>query len=211
VTVSRHIPRDRRGLDHGSIDSFQVGVLTGGFFDQCFDVEMPHRLFHQAQRIQRDLHLRQVGAEYPSLRGRGVLRRLALPTSSVNPLACRASKRLSTEAGRNATQALTGLPIPLRSCPPRSCRSKRLPRSFRVLSAMTTVFGSAMPWRRAARLGVSPTTACSWAAPDPIRSPTTTNPVAMPTRVCREALDFNPPTAWIRSSPARTALSASSS
>ena len=57
-----------------------------------------------------------------------------------------------------------------------------------MLSAMTTVFGSAIPCRRAARFGVSPTTACSCAAPDPIRSPTTTSPVAIPTRVCREAL-----------------------
>ncbi len=36
-----------------------------------------------------------------------------------------------------------------------------LPRSRRVLSAMTTVFGSAIPCSRAARFGVSPTTACS--------------------------------------------------
>ena len=50
---------------------------------------------------------------------------------------------------------------------------------------MTTMFGSAIPCRRAARFGVSPTIACSCAAPAPIRSPTTTSPVAMPTRVCR--------------------------
>ena len=37
------------------------------------------------------------------------------PTSSVNPLACRASKRLSTELGRNAAQARTGPLMPLRS------------------------------------------------------------------------------------------------
>ena len=34
----------------------------------------------------------------------------------------------------------------------------------------------------AARFGVSPTTACSCAAPAPMRSPTTTGPVAMPMR-----------------------------
>jgi hypothetical protein len=34
--------------------------------------------------------------------------------------------------------------------------------------------------------GVSPTIACSWEAPVPIRSPTTTSLVAMPTRVCRQ-------------------------
>ena len=36
------------------------------------------------------------------------------------------------------------------------------------------------PSRRPARFGVSPT-------PDPVRSPTTTNPVAIPTRVCSGA------------------------
>ena len=53
-------------------------------------------------------------------------------------------------------------------------------------SAMTTVFGSAMPCRRAARFGVSPTMPRSCASPAPIRSPTTTSPVAMPTRTCNE-------------------------
>ena len=52
---------------------------------------------------------------------------------------------------------------------------------------MTTVFGSAIPCRRAARFGVSPTMPRSCASPDPIRSPTTTSPVAMPTRVCSGA------------------------
>ena len=58
------------------------------------------------------------------------------PTSSVSPLACKASKRLSTEAGRNAAQARTGPAMPLRSCAPRSSSSNRLPTSFRVLSAI---------------------------------------------------------------------------
>ena len=59
-------------------------------------------------------------------------------------------------------------------------------RSGAVCStAMTTVPGSASACSRAARFGVSPTTACSWAAPAPIRSPTTTSPVAMPTRTCK--------------------------
>ena len=56
-----------------------------------------------------------------------------------------------------------------------------------MLSAMTTVFGSAIPCNRAARFGVSPTMPRSCASPDPIRSPTTTTPVAMPIRVCRGA------------------------
>jgi hypothetical protein len=66
------------------------------------------------------------------------------PTSSVNPLACRASKRLSTEAGRKTLHARTCPPKPFRSCVPKSWRSNRLPRSLRVLSAITTAFGSAM-------------------------------------------------------------------
>jgi hypothetical protein len=40
--------------------------------------------------------------------------------------------------------------MPLRFCAPRSWTSNRLPTSFRVLSAMMTLFGSAMPCKRAA-------------------------------------------------------------
>ena len=47
---------------------------------------------------------------------------------------------------------------------------------------MTTVPGAASPCSRAARFGVSPTTASSRDAPSPISSPTTTSPVATPTR-----------------------------
>ena len=61
-----------------------------------------------------------------------------------------------------------------------------------MLSAMTTVFGSAIACRRAARFGVSPTMPRSCASPDPIRSPTTTSPVAMPTRVCSGAAGLQP-------------------
>jgi len=49
-------------------------------------------------------------------------------------------------------------------------------------AAMTTVSGSAKFCKRAARLGVSPTTDCSCAGPAPIKSPTTISPVAIPTR-----------------------------
>jgi hypothetical protein len=133
------------------------------------------------------------------------------PTSSVRPLAWRASKRLSTEDGRNTVQACTVAAMPLSSCAPRSRSSNRLPTSFRVLSAMTTLFASAMACKRAARLGVSPTMACSWENPEPIRSPTTTSPVAIPTRVCKGAYVLRAPMAATKSSPARTALSASSS
>ena len=133
------------------------------------------------------------------------------PTSSVRPPACRASKRPSAELARSAAQARTGPAMPLRFLAPTSCNSNRLPRSFRVPSAMTTMFGSAMPCSRAARFGVSPTIACSCAAPAPMRSPTTTSPVAMPTRVCNGALVLSPATAAISSNPVRTARSASSS
>ena len=43
----------------------------------------------------------------------------------------------------------------------RYSRSNSLPRNRLVPSAMTTLFGSAIPWRRAARFGVSPMTTCS--------------------------------------------------
>ena len=56
-----------------------------------------------------------------------------------------------------------------------------------MLSAMTTAPGSAACCRRAARLGVSPVTASSFAAPSPSRSPTTTRPVAIPMRAASGA------------------------
>ena len=89
------------------------------------------------------------------------LQRALDAAGEVRPPACRASKRLSTEAARSAAHALMGPEMPLRSCAPRSSNWKRLPTSFLVLSAMTTLFGSAMPCKRAVRLGVSPTMACS--------------------------------------------------
>ena len=42
------------------------------------------------------------------------------------------------------------------SLTPRSCNSNKWPSSFRVLSAITTVSGSASACRRAARFGVLP-------------------------------------------------------
>ena len=51
------------------------------------------------------------------------------------------------------------------------------------MAALTTIwFGCANACRRAARFGVSPTTAVSDAVPSPIWSPTITGPVAMPIR-----------------------------
>ena len=59
---------------------------------------------------------------------------------------------------------------------------KPAPSSRRVAAAITTCPEPASACSRAARLGVAPTTACSCAAPSPTRSPTTTRPVAIPTR-----------------------------
>jgi hypothetical protein len=87
------------------------------------------------------------------------------------------------EAGRNAVKARTGSAVPLRSFGPRSSTSNRLPSSFRVPSAITTAFGSAILYSRAAKFGVSPTIPRSCASPDPIKSLTTCSPVATPTRV----------------------------
>jgi hypothetical protein len=84
----------------------------------------------------------------------------------------RASNRLSTVLAPVTCQTCTGSPKPLTETVPRSRYSNRPRVSRRVLAAITTVPGSASAWRRAARLGVSPTTACSSAAPLPMRSPT---------------------------------------
>ena len=80
-------------------------------------------------------------------------------------------------------------------------------------SAMTTVSGSAIACSRAARFGVSPTTPRSCASPDPMRSPTTTSPVAIPTRTCsgEPAAVTSFGAASTMASPACTARSASCS
>ena len=69
----------------------------------------------------------------------------------------------------------------------------------------TTLPGSASACRRAARLGVSPTTVSSCAAPSPISSPTTTTPVAMPTR----AANGSPSTRSLATALATTAATES--
>src|SRR5258708_24926608 len=80
----------------------------------------------------------------------------------------------------------------------------RLPRSLRVLSARITLSGSATLCRRAARFDVSPTTLYSRGSPEPSWPLTTTTPVAIPTRVCREAM--MPVLLLPRLVPTRTAL-----
>jgi hypothetical protein len=105
-------------------------------------------------------------------------------TSRASPSRAGVRTRRAVRAPASAyVDAFTGRELRLRSFAPRSSSSNKLPTSLRVLSAMATLFGFAMLCKRAARFGVSPTMACSCEAPDPIRSPTTTSPVAMPTRV----------------------------
>ena len=135
------------------------------------------------------------------------------PTSSVRPLACSASKRLSTAAGsqrrprphrpRDAFEVL---------CPPglvvrTGCRS-----AFACSQRQPRVFGSAMPLQTCSdvrRLADNPLAP----APHPTRSDRRLRPIQSQCRrgSASGVLDFNPPTAWINSSPARTARSASSS
>ncbi len=93
-----------------------------------------------------------------------------------------ASYRLSIRLSLNTTQARSTPRRPFNLESVSSRYSKRFPTSSRVASEITTVPGSAAVWRRAARLGVSPTTAVSSDAPKPIRSPATTNPVSTPIR-----------------------------
>src|SRR6266516_4496993 len=88
----------------------------------------------------------------------------------------------SRRRSHRARHARTGAVKPFAATAPRSSYSNRPPVKRCVLCAITTAPGSARAWRRAARFGVSPTTACSCAAPAPMRSPTTTGPVAMPMR-----------------------------
>ena len=124
------------------------------------------------------------------------------PTSRVSADPRNASNRLATALGRSTCQAGTGAAMPLTSTAPRSRYSKRSPTSRRVPAAMTTASGSARACSRAARFGVSPTTDCSCAEPSPIRSPTTTSPVAIPTRACSLTdLTSRRPTASIDAQP----------
>ena len=135
------------------------------------------------------------------------------PTIGATPPACRAAKRLSSACSPRTAKAGIGSEMPLSLCGPRSLRTNRSPSRFLVVPAMTTIAGSATACSLAARFGVSPTTACRWAAPSPMRSPTTTRPVAMPMRVSSVLRDgvVSRDAAAVTASPARTARSASSS
>ena len=91
------------------------------------------------------------------------------PTSSVRPPACIASKRLSTELARSTAQGFHRPGDALELLGPKVLKLEEIAEEPSRASAMTTVFGSAMPCRRAARFGVSPTISCSCASPDPIK------------------------------------------
>src|SRR4029077_7609768 len=81
------------------------------------------------------------------------------------------------------TSCCVALPeIPFRSFAPRSSSSNRLPTSFRVLSATTTLFGSATACKRAARFGVSQ----RWLAPEKRRTRSGRQPPPVQSR-CRRA------------------------
>jgi len=65
------------------------------------------------------------------------------PTRAVRPVACSTSKRLSIDLARSTARADAAMPW--RYFGPRSCSSKRSPRSRRVPSAMTTVSAPRCP------------------------------------------------------------------
>ncbi len=138
------------------------------------------------------------------------------PTSGCAP-AARAARPAASPRSPVTRQAGTGSSMPLRDWPPRSSQSKRSPSSARVPAPITTWSAAATDCSRAARLGVSPTTALSADAPSPTMSPTTTRPVAMPTRTARctprdaPVSALSAPIDATMSSPDRTARSASSS
>ena len=105
------------------------------------------------------------------------------PTSGVRAEAeCSASNRLSIVLSPRTRHARTGSTKPFSSTIPSSSYSKIPLVSLCVFASITTLSGSAKVCSRAARFGVSPTTPRSWDSPAPTRSPTTTRPVAIPTR-----------------------------
>ena len=109
------------------------------------------------------------------------------PTIGKSSLAVRASKRLSRARVPSTENTVVGTAMPLRCCAPRSASSKCSPKSVRVVSLITTCPGVASACRRAAKFGVSPTTASSCDAPSPIKSPTTTKPVLIPIRAAKDS------------------------
>ena len=137
----------------------------------------------------------------------------SLPTNVVRALLCRASKRLSTVRISATRHTATGPEMPFRVCFSSATKLNSRPIKLCVVSSITTQPGSATPWSRAARLGVAPEMAPSSDTPPSAISPTTTRPVAIPTRAsnCSSGVSFSRPTAFTDARAARTACSASSS
>ncbi|MGB7038307.1 MAG: hypothetical protein WBD83_01445 [Xanthobacteraceae bacterium] len=94
----------------------------------------------------------------------------------------KASKRLAMGRSRSTRQMVMGSANPFSAAGAMASYSNSSPASRRVVASTTTVFGAAADFSRAARFGVSPTTLRSCTSPVPSNSPTTTSPVAMPTR-----------------------------
>ena len=72
-----------------------------------------------------------------------------------------ASKRLSTEEGRSAAQALHRPRNALQVLCPEVLKLEQIAQELSRAFRYDDVFGSATPCKRAARFGVSPTIACS--------------------------------------------------
>ncbi len=124
-----------------------------------------------------------------------------------------ARKRLVSSRTAITCQAGTAEPIPFSASGSIGLRSNKLATSVRVLSAMMTPLREAAACKRAARLGVSPSTVCSDAPPTAIESPTRTTPLAMPIRHAssKSSTTRTVVRATMISSAARIARSASSS
>ena len=142
-------------------------------------------------------------------------RRIRSSTSSSRPTSGdlpdrRAAKRPTSGLSPRTRQASCGSSKPASCFRPRSSKSNSFPICCLVLAATTRAPGEASACSRAARLGVSPMIDCSWEEPLPIRSPTTTDPLAMPIRAS-SLTGPRRPIASIARNPARTARSASSS
>ena len=115
-------------------------------------------------------------------------RRINSATSSSRPMSgtCaerRDSKRLAATLSPSTCQARIGCKNPFKFRGPKSAYSNKPPASSLVLGAMMIVFGSAIDCSRAAKFGVPPTIEGWSAAAEATSSPTTTMPVAIPTRM----------------------------
>ena len=126
------------------------------------------------------------------------------PTSGVSPVALRASNRLSARLSPTHPPGLDLLAEALELVAPEIGQIEQAADQALGARPITTSLGPARACSRAARFGVSPTTACSCAAPSPIRSPTTTSPVAMPIadrERARPAVRCSRPTASMTAEP----------